>query len=186
MQSKVYLWHRNSLCLQQSRNALHNMALPLISLNVDKDDKICEWVEMQSRPHCPSPIYEFIYVEKFSIPWVAISQQVWTDQVPAPCMWQDRKRRQEEMQPLSTWPSCEYALMVKLALKTAKIWATQMTDLWKQCMNCKILCLKYVKTIWNKSQLTRLLRNNEQRSKFDSFCRLQSCVQIVLHYVIGV
>ena len=40
------------------------MALPLISVNVDKEDKICEWVEMQSHIHCPSPIYEFIYIEK--------------------------------------------------------------------------------------------------------------------------
>ena len=40
------------------------MALPLISVNVDKDDKICEWVEMQGHTHCPSSTYEFIYVEK--------------------------------------------------------------------------------------------------------------------------
>jgi len=63
MLCKVYLWHRNPLCLQQSRTALHNMALPLISVNVDKDDKICEWVEMQGHTHCPSPIYELIYIE---------------------------------------------------------------------------------------------------------------------------
>ena len=60
----MYLWHRNPLRLQKSRTALHNMALPLISVNVDKDDKICEWVEMQGHNHCPSPISEFIYVEK--------------------------------------------------------------------------------------------------------------------------
>lgn len=55
----MHLWHRNPLRLQQSRTAL-----PLISVNVDRDDKICEWVEMQGHSHCPSPIYEFIYVEK--------------------------------------------------------------------------------------------------------------------------
>jgi hypothetical protein len=40
------------------------MALPLITVNVEKDDKICEWVEMQGHTHCPSPTYEFIYAEK--------------------------------------------------------------------------------------------------------------------------
>ena len=64
MPCKVYLWHRNPLCLQQSRTTLHNTALPLISVNVDKDDKICEWAEMQGHTHCPSPIYELIFFEK--------------------------------------------------------------------------------------------------------------------------
>jgi hypothetical protein len=81
------------------------MALLLISVNVDKNDKICEWVEMQDHTHYPSPTYEFIYVENLSIPPVVISWQVWTDQAPTPCAWQARKRRQEEMQPLPTRPS---------------------------------------------------------------------------------
>jgi len=93
----MYLWHRNPLRLQKSRTALHNMALPLISVNVDKDDKICEWVEMQGHNHCPSPISEFIYVEKSvhttsgEQPTVN-SRQVWTDQAPALLTWQARKR----------------------------------------------------------------------------------------------
>ena len=124
-------------------------------------------------------------LKNLSIP-VVISRQVWTDQAPVPCTWQARKGRQEEMQPLPTRPYLKDALMAILVLKTAKIWATHITDLWKLWMNCKILCLKYIKPIWNKGQLTPLLRNNEQRSKFDNFCGLQSCVQIVLHYVIGV
>jgi hypothetical protein len=125
-------------------------------------------------------------LKNLSIPPVVISWQVWTDQAPALCTWQARTRRQDEMQPLPTWPYHEDALMTILVLKKAKIWETQMRDLWKLWMNCKILCLKYVKTIWNKGQLTPLLRNNKQRSKFYNFCRLQSCVQIVLHYVTGV
>jgi hypothetical protein len=40
------------------------MALPLITVNMDKDDNICEWVEMQGQTHCCIPIYKFIYVEK--------------------------------------------------------------------------------------------------------------------------
>lgn len=73
MPCKMHLWHRNPLCLHQSITALHNVALPLISVNVDKDDKICEWVEMQDHTHYPSPTYEFIYVENLSIPPVVIS-----------------------------------------------------------------------------------------------------------------
>lgn len=67
MPHKVFLWHRNPLGLQQSRTSLHNMDLTLTSVNADKHDKICEQVEMQGHTHCPSPIYEFIYIEK-SVP----------------------------------------------------------------------------------------------------------------------
>lgn len=42
-----------------------------------------------------------------------------------------------------------------------------MRELYKLWMNCKIFCLKCLKTVCNKGQLTPILRNNECRSKFE-------------------